>query len=114
MSVLKDGRQRCKFGAAVFNSTFALAMQIISEELVEAGVALSLRQGPPNFWDRSSPADAPGAVEVHAVDDAFVDDEAFYVCAATPAKLDRLIDKLLVIVPRAYDIFGVTMSFKPK
>ena len=63
IAVFQGGRQGCKFGAAVFNSTFALAMRIISEELVEAGVALSLGQGPPNFWYRSSSADANGAVE---------------------------------------------------
>ena len=52
LSVLKGGRQGCKFGAAVFNSTFALAMQLIIEELSDLGLTVELRKGPPTFLGR--------------------------------------------------------------
>ena len=49
-NIASGKRPACKFGAAMFNSTFALAMQIISEELVEAeevlkGARLDLAHG---------------------------------------------------------------------
>jgi len=114
LAVLKGGRQGCKYGAAVFNSTFALAMQLILEELMDAGLTVKLRQGSPNFWDSSTPAAAPTAVEVDAADDAFVDDEAFFACAKDAARLDVVIGKMLTVICRVYELLALEMSFKPK
>jgi len=114
LAVLKGGRQGCKYGAAVFNSTFALAMQLIIEELTDLGLTVKLRQGPPGFWDAASPADAPDAIPVDAVDDAFVDDEAFFACARDPAGLDHVIDKMLSVISSIYGLLALEMSFKPK
>ncbi|CAK0804335.1 unnamed protein product [Prorocentrum cordatum] len=114
LSVLKGGRQGCKYGAAVFNSTFALAMQLIIEELSDLGLTVKLWQGPPTFWDAASPADASGAMDVDSVDDAFVDDEAFFACASSPARLDAAIDKMLEVISSVYSLLALEMSFKPR
>ena len=98
----------------MFNSTFALAMQLIIEELTDLGLTVKLRKGPPCFWDANSPADMATAVPVDAVDDAFVDDEAFFACAKDPARLDYVIDKMLSVISSVYGLLALEMSFKPK
>ena len=104
----------CKFGAAVFNSTFALAMQLMFEELRDFGITVKLRQGPSTFRDIASSADASGAMDVDSVDDAFVDDEAFFACASSRVRFDAAVDKMLEVISSVHSLLALEMSFKPK
>ena len=115
ISTLIGGKQGCKFGAAIFNSTFALAMEIILETMAEAGITLKLVQGPPPFWSEVPPSTGPdGAPCVDTGDAAYVDDEAFLLTAGSPAKLDLAIDVLLNIVEHVYGVLSFAMNFKAK
>jgi hypothetical protein len=111
VSVLIGGRQGCKFGAAVFNSTFALAATLLYETLSDAGVMLTLLQGPPTFWGQEPPVGSP---EVSSIDVCFVDDEAFFVTAASPRLLDLAVDVLLGAVDKIYGIMALQINLLPK
>ena len=51
------GRQGCKYGAAIFNSGFSLALVLLREALEEAGIVLRVDRCDGAFWGERTDAD---------------------------------------------------------
>ena len=100
VSTRVGGRQGCKFGACIFNSTFSVALIMVHDTLARAGVAMQLPSDAACPWTLAAPpADAP-AVDV--LEKAFVDDTALMLVARTPELLDCAINVLLTTVQSFY------------
>jgi len=114
--IRKGGRQGCVFGSTVFNTPFALAIQIIIERLDSVAAVLSLDVVHGTFWGGGASADAAGEACEHkeSVHVAFVDDGVFYVAARTCALLDKLVDSLLGVISDVYSLLALDINFKPR
>lgn len=118
ISVRVGGRQGCKYGATIFNSSYAVALMMMRDALLEAGIVMRLAPGTSEFWCDDGPAaehgdDGDEARSVPVVDAAFVDDECLMLTAASPALLDTAVDALLAIVHRIYKLLRLEVNWKP-
>ena len=105
------GRQGCKFGATLFNSTFSVALILIHDALVDAGIVFRFRSDSAPPWCQTEPpADSQ---EEHVLDAAFVDDTVLILFAVSPKLLGRAIDMLLLTVCRVYKVLNLTINWKP-
>jgi hypothetical protein len=89
------GRQGCQLGGLMFNSSYAITLQMLHDRLGKRGVVLRLiyREGP--FWCPSGGGlpDAPDQAEdAHVLDATFVDDECLILIGAPPKILRESID----------------------
>ena len=81
----RGGRQGCTFGGKLFNTIYAVALDVVRDILIRRGVVIhihycssALLWRPSNFVLGSTNASGPG---VPLVDVTFVDDNAFFVLA---------------------------------
>ena len=81
MATRVGGRQGCKFGACLFNSTFSVALFMIHDVLVQAGIVLQVRCDDAAPW-RPAPPGADG-VPVNVLDAAFVGDTVLTLRASS-------------------------------
>ncbi|CAK0879178.1 unnamed protein product, partial [Prorocentrum cordatum] len=110
IAVRLGGRQGCKYGACLFNSTFSVALQMIHDLVVDAGFALQLPCDSAPVWAKSRPADGVPMQDV--VDVAFVDDTVLMLLAVSAKVLDRSIDGLLGFVLRFYRVLNLEINFQ--
>ncbi|CAK0862941.1 unnamed protein product [Prorocentrum cordatum] len=96
----------------VFNGTFSLAMVLIRDALLDAGILLRLRAGSPAFWDADPAVPTADPEVVSLVDAAFVDDERFMLTARLPEELDAAVDVVLHAVCDIYDRLNLTINWK--
>ena len=118
---LTGGRQGCKLGSLLFNSAYAVALDMLHWELSEAGISLRVHVEGQCFWCPPGGGNPPecafstrsvGASSFEEVVDAtFVDDEAIVVMASTAALLDVAIDKLLEIVTRIFELMHLEINW---
>ena len=95
------GRQRCKFGAILFNSPYAVALLALRDSLLEEHIVLHVHESADGFFFGQGTdfhtdhmfESTEAAVPV--LDAAFVDDEAIAILAKTPAQLDKAAGTLL-------------------
>ena len=68
------GRQGCKLGALIFNSVYAVALDMLHCELADAGVVLRLCVQQGAFWATPDPAcdDEEDVIDATSVDDECV------------------------------------------
>ena len=78
------GRQGCKYGSPLFNSTFSVALVLLHDALVSAGVVTQLACDGLAVWSASPSDDASERADV--LDAAFVDDAVLVLLAASPRK----------------------------
>ena len=109
ISTSLGGRQGCKFGSLIFNGGYSVALAMVHDELIAAGITLKLHESPDAFW---SSVDLDSDQE-HAVDATFVDDECLVIMAATPSQLDTSIDILLSAVVRVFKCLSLDINWKP-
>ncbi|CAK0891389.1 unnamed protein product, partial [Prorocentrum cordatum] len=113
VATLVGGRQGCKYGAMVFNSTFSLAMVLIRDALLDAGIILRLPKGRDAFWAPPESGADHAEDTIPVVDAAFVDDECFMLTAPRAADFDSAIDVILTAVCNIYKSMNLTINWKP-
>ena len=95
------GRQGCKFGATVFNSSYAIALLALRDSLLSEGIVLRLQScDDASFFGAGSNFEADSMFDstegsVPTLDAAFVDDEAIAILARSPCQLDKAVNTLL-------------------
>ena len=109
MATRVGGRQGCKFGACLFNSTFSVALFMIHDVLVQAGIVLQVRCDDAAPW-RPAPPGADG-VPTNVLDAAFVDDTALILFAASSRLLDSAIETLLKHVQDHYTVLNLEINW---
>jgi hypothetical protein len=113
ITVRVGGRQGCKFGATIFNSAYSLALVMLRDDLLDAGVALRLKCGSTEFWNGQSSDAGDAEDDTPIVDAAFVDDECIMLTASSPRALDIAINTLLKVIVRVYSILRLEINWKP-
>eukprot|EP00959_Pyramimonas_sp_CCMP1952_P451518 9453517-Pyramimonas_sp.AAC.1 len=97
----------------VFNSTFSLAMVLIRDALLDAGIILRLPKGRDAFWAPPESGADHAEDTIPVVDAAFVDDECFMLTAPRAADLDSAIDVILTAVCNISESMNLTINWKP-
>lgn len=113
------GRQGCKFEATVFNSTYAVALLALRDSLLDDGIVLRMHDcNEASFFGVGVDFDAatmfdPKEKEVHALDAAFVDDEAIAILARSPLQLDKAVGQMLNHIVRICAEMWLDIKWKP-
>ncbi|CAK0802742.1 unnamed protein product, partial [Prorocentrum cordatum] len=110
VAALVGGRQGCKYGAMVFNSTFSLAMVLIRDASLDAGIMLRLPKGRGAFWAPPESGADHAEDTIPVVDAAFVDDECFMLTAPRAADLDGAINVIPTAVCNIYEGMNLTIN----
>jgi hypothetical protein len=105
------GRQGCKFGATLFNSTFSVALIMIRDVLMAANVTARLHCDHAAPWTSAAPSSCSPTEDV--LDAAFVDDTVLILIAASPKLLDLAIDILLTNVQEFYTALNLEINWAP-
>ena len=103
------GRQGCKVGSVIFNTTYAVAIPELQKRLCDPRVVLrlSLREGP--FW---ATAQLGQTVSIENVLDAtFVDDECLIFLARLPRVLSRNIETVIAIPVDIFATFQMQINW---
>ncbi|CAK0851528.1 unnamed protein product, partial [Prorocentrum cordatum] len=110
VATLVGGRQGCKYGATVFNCTFSLAMVLIRDAVLDAGIILRLPKGRDAFWAPPESGTDHAEDTMLVVDAAFVDDECFILTAPRAADLDSAINAILTAVCNIYESVNLAIN----
>ena len=104
------GRQGCKVGGIISNSTYEQALCKVRGSLQEANVVLVLKSSSSQpFW--SSDDGTWDTADVDVVEVTFVDDEAAVVLAPSPKALDAEIECLLSAYVEAFSDYGLSINW---
>ena len=98
----------------IFNSVYSVAVMMLRDGLLEAGIVLRLRRAHPEFWDdRTSESEQGDEYFTPVVDVALVDDECVLLSATSPRVLDQSIDVVLKLLVSIFDILRLEVNWKP-
>ena len=111
----RGGRQGCKLGGLIFNMIYAKALHKLREKMLTAGVVMHVsRSDALPFWASSARVCATNAQGAEAVVEAtFVDDEALFISATSPKKLDQAISSVLSDLCEVFGANGFVIHWKP-
>jgi hypothetical protein len=110
------GRQGCKLGGYVFGSAFALALNMLYEQLRAEGILLRLRRTSGAFWgDEANDDDECNAKcpEEEILDAIFIDDTVIVLFGSTPKTLKKAVDVLMRILPVTFARFKLAINWAP-
>ena len=115
IAVRVGGRQGCKFGATIFNSVYSIALNMLRDALMDAGIVLRLKlKSGDVFWSSGGDDESDeGDETVPIIDVAFVDDECIMISSKSPSLLDRGINVLLSTVTKVYKILRLEINWRP-
>ena len=103
------GRQGCKLGSTIFNSGYAVALDMLHWRLAQQGITLRLKLPKSGaFWGCCSDEDAD---QKDIIDATFVDDECIVILGTTPRVLVRAIDSLLEITTTVFRLLHLEINF---
>ena len=111
MTSKTGGRQGCKLGATVFNTSYSLALKLLKSRLSAAGITFKIKIPGGAFWDVRGNTD--DLEEVEALDAAFVDDECLVVLARSPVEMDRAITIVLDTIQTIFRATAMQMNWSP-
>ena len=103
------GRQGCKLGATMFNSGYAIALDMLHWRLAQENIVLKVTvpdQG--TFFCSREPSEQE---TTDVVDATFVDDECIAIVGTTPRVLERAIDVLLDTVTTIFRMLHLNINF---
>ena len=114
----RGGRQGCKLGGTVFNFVYSRALKALREKLRLAGCTIFLGTASPEgaCWTASSQS-TPSFVSVASAtelsESTFIDDEALYTAAASPAQLNKKCMCVLSCLVSVFRQFGFVINWSP-
>ena len=107
----RGGRQGCKFGSKVFNTAYALGMQLIFEQLSARGVPIEFVADPSVFCgDAPRPGEANWRGSPCQI--AFVDDLCLMISAASPSLMDQAIRATNATLVETAQLLKFEINFK--
>ena len=105
------GRQGCKYGSPIFNSTFSVALVLVHDALVNSDVVLHLANDGAAVWTPSPPCSTSPKTDV--LDAAFVDDTVIILLSTSAKGLDSAIQILLSLLFRIYHLMNLEINLSP-
>ena len=105
------GRQGCKYGSPIFNSTFSVALVLVHDALVNADVVLQMAYDGAAVWTPAPPCSECPKTDV--LDAAFVDDTVLFLLSKTASGLDAAIQTLLTLLFRIYSLMNLEINLSP-
>ena len=105
------GRQGCKYGSPIFNSTFSVAIILVHDALVDADVVLQLAYDGAAVWTPTPPCSESPKTDV--LDAAFVDDTVLFLLSKSASGLDDAIQILLTLLLRIYHLMNLEINWSP-
>ena len=105
------GRQGCKYGSPIFNSTFSVALVLVHDALVNADVVLQVEYDGAAVWT-SAPPDSE-CPKTNVLDAAFVDDTVLFLLSKSARGLDDAIQILLSLLFRIYRLMNLEINLSP-
>ena len=110
MLVEEGGRQGCRFGGKIFNTSYAVALYEFRDQLREYGVETRMhRNNGMSIWQ--GPSDVKNDT-VPVVDVTFVDDEAIVIMASVPATLNKYVDLALKMLIQTFEKYNILINWK--
>ena len=104
-------QSKCEYEAEVFSCCYAVALNLIKDELADSGIILNLAQAGNCFWlQRDDNGDTP---TVPVLDVAFVDDECVMLRASSPTILNTSINALLPVLHKVFGLMKLEINWKP-
>ena len=105
------GRQGCKYGSPIFNSTFSVALVLVHDALVDADVVVQLPSDGAAVWTTTPPDD--GCPKADVLDGAFVDETVLILITSSARALDAAIGTLLTLLLRIYHLMNLEVNWNP-
>jgi len=104
------GRQGCKLGGLIFNSSYSVALNMLHAEFRKNGLCLRLQVPNAAFWADGA---SDETVRTDVIDATFVDDECIVLMARTPALLDKSIEIVLGCLTKIFKLLHMLINWKP-